>query len=89
MSDTETHQVPNTKRIVLNCTLGFFEQIQNLASRRGNGKIAEIMRQAISVYTATDNALLEDPSTRVQFVRGDKRSELLLPWFYSDTEETV
>lgn len=75
-------QRPQTSKLILNVTPDALAQLQNLAAKKGRGKVAEAIRQAIAIYVRIVNEQEADPSIDVELVsrKHGTRAKLVLPF---------
>ena len=66
-----------TVRLILNVTPEALSQLRDLAGDKANGKVSEVIRQAIAIYVRVVNEQKTDPAMSVEagqfFFIGDER----------------
>jgi hypothetical protein len=74
-----------TQRLILNVTPEALKQLKDLAADKANGKVSEVIRQAIAIYVRIVNEQKNDPHMSVELVpspqaTSNTRAKLVLPW---------
>ncbi len=80
MNNTEDTQPVIIKRLVLNMVPFTYDALQDLADKAGVSK-GEIVRRAVGLYKYIEEARRIDSTTIVELVRGEKRAELVTPFW--------
>ena len=71
-----------TRKLILNVTPEALAQLQELAVKKGRGKVAEVIRQAIAIYVRIVEEQKDDKNLSVELVskKNGTRAKLVLPF---------